>query len=127
MNGKMNIVIVIFLLLIVSCSKSIRVVNTIESKNIILYRTIKKLYEDNEKYIIITDQNEIIESSKIGTDKLHCTKVAKNKIYKFEVTFLHDLFNAGGTEFDDNYYINDSITLKNDKLYFSNLLKKYCN
>jgi len=86
---------------------------------------LNKIYENDKFYIFLTKENDIIESSKLGTYNLKCKKIAVGQKYKFEVIPVSGMV-QGSNHFDRSYDVNDTLRLNYREYYFAKTVKKYC-
>lgn len=96
-----------------------------EKKSSIYQAKISKVYENDKNYIFITDNNDIIESTKLSTTNLKCTKINIGDNLKFDVIPVSEAFDEG-RKLDRDFDINDSLTVSYRELYFAKVIKKYC-
>jgi len=86
---------------------------------------ISKIYENDKSYIFVTNNNDIIESTKLSTANLKCTKIRIGDDLKFEVIPVSEVFSEG-RKLDREFDINDSLYISYRELYFAKVIKKYC-
>ena len=86
---------------------------------------ISKIYENDKSYIFVTNNNDIIESTKLSTADLRCTKINLGDSLKFDVIQVSEMF-IEGRKLDREFDINDSLTVNYRELYFAKKIKKYC-
>lgn len=96
-----------------------------EKKSFIYQAKISKIFENDKSYIFVTNNNDIIESTKLSTTNLKCTKIEIGNDLKFEVIPVSEMFNEG-RKLDREFDVNDSLSISYRELYFAKVVKKYC-
>ena len=114
---------VLIFLFSISCSSQ-KTLN-IGQKSETITVELNNIYENNKNYIFLTKENDIIESSKLGTNNLKCKKIATGQKYKFEVIPVSGMV-QGNNHFDRSYDVNDTLRLNYREYYFVKMIKKYC-
>lgn len=109
-------------LLFFSCSSQ----QKISSKPFNVNRKIIAVYETNKVYVLIADNNDVIEVFKNPFEKsIPCKKIVLNKKYKFKVEPVSDLV-QGGVESPKKYLYNDSIFIDYNNYYVIRNFQEYC-
>gem|GEM_PF-2278469 len=113
----------ILLLLNINCSvqKSSNVNTNTENITVIL----KQIYENDKNYILLTNENDIIESSKSYIDKKACTSIQVGKKYTFQVIPVSGLIESSH-RYKKTYDVNDTLSIEYREYYAANEAKKYC-
>lgn len=123
MKKIFQIQILLTLLFNISCNSQKTLNVGQKSESIIV--ELNNVYENNKNYIFLTKDNDIIESSKLGTYNLKCNKVVIGQKYKFEVIPVSGMI-QGNNHFDRSYDVNDTLRLNYREYYFAKTIKKYC-
>ena len=88
-------------------------------------RNIVSIYENEKAYVLIADNNDLIEVFKEPYNFIKsCRKIQRNKKQKFKVVNLSEMIQAGSIE--RTYTLNDSVILDYNVYYFIPTFKKYC-
>lgn len=120
---KNYLYLLIILIFFTNCSSQQK---TISSKPFIINRKIVGIYETKRVYVLIADNEDIIEVFKdpIGTRTL-CKTIVLNKKYRFKVEPVSDLI-QGGIESPRKYLYNDSIFVDYNNYYVIRNFQEYC-
>jgi len=120
---KNYLYLLIILIFFTNCSSQQK---TISSKPFIINRKIVGIYETKRVYVLIADNDDIIEVFKdpIGTRTL-CKTIVLNKKYRFKVEPVSDLI-QGGIESPRKYLYNDSIFVDYNNYYVIRNFQEYC-
>lgn len=113
----------LFLLIAISVSFGCQTKkNIISSKPFNIKRNIVKIQENEKAYVLIADNNDIIEIFKHPFNKsITCKKIILNRRYNFKVYPVSDLIQRG-IESPNEYILNDSTVIQY-RSYYS--LKKF--
>lgn len=88
-------------------------------------RNIVSIYENEKAYVLIADNNDLIEVFKEPYNFIKsCRKIQLNKKQKFSVLSISGMIQAGS--FERKYMLNDSVLLDYNQYYFIPTFKKYC-
>lgn len=99
--------------------------NTDHLKKNKIERNIVSIYENEKAYVLIADNNDLIEVFKEPYNFIKsCRKIQLNKKQKFSVLSINGMIQAGS--FERKYMLNDSVLLDYNQYYFIPTLKKYC-
>lgn len=89
----------------------------ISSKPFDIQRNIQTILENEKVYVLIADNNDIIEIFKPSFNKsIICKKIVLNKKYNFRVFPVSDLIQKG-IESPNEYILNDSTIIKYNNYY----------
>jgi len=97
---------------------------TISSKSFNIKRKILSVRENSEVFILISDNNDVIEVFK-ENESLKCTNIILGKSYKFRVLAVSDLIQHGISS-PSEYILNDSTTIKYNSYYTAEENKNIC-
>lgn len=114
---------VLIFLFNISCNSQ-KILN-LGQKSEVLNVELNTIYENDKYYIFLTKENDIIESSKLGTYNLKCSKIITGQKYKFKVIPVSGMI-QGNSHFDRSYDVNDTLRLNYREYYFAKTVKKYC-
>ncbi|MBW8522453.1 hypothetical protein K0U91_13155 [Chryseobacterium chendengshani] len=117
----------LFLLIVISINFSCQTKkNTISSKPFNLKRNIIAMQENEKAYVLIADNNDIIEVFKPPFNKsTTCKKMDLNKKYSFKVFPVSNLIQSG-IESPNEYILNDSTIIKYKNYYSSKKFQFFC-
>ena len=98
--------------------------NTNHLKKTKIERNIVSIYENEKAYVLIADNNDLIEVFKEPYNFIKsCRKIQLNKKQKFSVLSISGMIQAGS--FERKYMLNDSVLLDYNQYYFIPTFKKY--
>ncbi len=106
-----------FLIIIAVISCGCQTKKMFSSKPFRIERSITKIHENDKVYILIADNNDIIEVFKPPFNKQStCKKIVLNRKYNFKVFPVSDLVQKG-IESPNEYTLNDSTIIKYNSYY----------
>lgn len=120
---KLSYIFLISIILI-NCGGNKYSYNTDHLKKTMIEINIISIYENENAYVLISDNNDIIEVFKEPYNfNKSCRKIHFNKKQKFKVLDLNGIIQGGSTE--RTYMLNDSVAFYYNQYYFISTFKKY--